>query len=98
MTTRERELYQKKLRAQLDEWKAEIRKIEARAAGASADAQLEMHRHVKALKGKIEEGGTRLAALAEATDAAWESLKEGVESSWKSLKRSFLDARSRFKP
>lgn len=93
----EKELYQRKMRAQLDEWKAELHKLEAKAAGARADVQLEMNRRIQALQGKIEEGRTKLSALAEATDDAWESLKEGVESTWKSLRASLREAASKLK-
>jgi len=94
----EKELYQQKMRAQLDEWKAEIQKLEAKAAGARADVQLEMNRHIRTLKNKIEEGRTKLSALSGATEDAWESVKEGAESTWNSLKASFRDAASKFKP
>ncbi len=34
----EKELYQQKMKAQLDLWKAEIDKLKAKAAGVNADA------------------------------------------------------------
>jgi hypothetical protein len=37
----EKELYQQKKQAQLDEWKAEVDKLKAKASGASADAQMD---------------------------------------------------------
>ena len=36
-------LYRQKRQAQLDEWKADVAKLRARAAGAKADAQIEMN-------------------------------------------------------
>lgn len=93
----EKELYQQKRQAQLDEWKAEVDKLRAKASGASADTQLALNAQIKALEGKIEEGKAKLAELAEASDDVWESIKEGVESSWDSLKSAFRDAASKFK-
>ena len=52
----EKELYQQKKQAQLDEWKAEVDKLKAKASGASADAQLELNREIDTLEGKIEQG------------------------------------------
>jgi len=93
----EKELYQQKLQAQLEEWKAEIDKLKAKAAGASADAQLEMNRHIGALEGKIEEGKSKLAELAAIGEDAWESVRENMESSWGTLKSAFGDAISKLK-
>ena len=93
----EKELYQQKKQAQLDEWKAEVDKLKAKASGASADAQLEHNREIEALEGKIEHGKTKVAELAKASDDAWESIKDGVESAWDSMKSAFSDAAAKFK-
>lgn len=93
----DKELYQQKLRAQLDEWTAEVDKLKAKASAASADAQLEMTKHIGALEGKLEQGRAKLAELGEAGEDAWESAKEGVDSSWGALKSAFSDAVSKFK-
>jgi len=50
----EKELYQQKTQAQLDEWKAELDKLKAKASSASADTQLELNKQIKALEGKLE--------------------------------------------
>jgi len=93
----EKELYQQKKQAQLDEWKAEVEKLKAKDSGASADAQLEVNREIEALEGKIEQGKAKVAELAEASDDAWESIKDGVESAWDSMKSAFSDAAAKFK-
>jgi predicted nucleic acid-binding Zn-ribbon protein len=93
----EKELYQQKKQAQLDEWKAEVDKFKAKASGASADAQLELNKQIEALEGKIQEGKTMLAEIATASENAWESVKEGVESAWESMKSAFSDAAAKFK-
>lgn len=93
----EKELYQQKKQAQLDEWKAEVDKLKAKASGASADAQLELNKQIEVLEGKIGEGKTKLAEIADASEDAWESIKEGVESAWDSMKSAFSDAAAKFK-
>ncbi len=92
---REKELYEQKMRARLDEWKAELDKLKARARGASADTQLEMNRRIENLETAIQEGETRLSALSEAGDDAWESIREGVDAAWESLTSAF-DQTSRY--
>ena len=93
----DRKLYQQKLQAQLDQWKAELDKLKAKASAASADAQLEMNKHITALESKLEDGKAKLAELAEAGEGAWESVKEGAEAFWRTMKSAFSDAMSRFK-
>ncbi|MDZ7721539.1 MAG: coiled coil domain-containing protein [candidate division KSB1 bacterium] len=76
----EKELYQQKKQAQLDEWKAKVEKLKAKASGAGADAHLELNKQIEALKGKIESGKNKLAEIADASEDSWESIKDGVES------------------
>lgn len=92
-----RELYQQKKQAQLDEWKAEVDKLRAKASGESADVQLELKKRIAALEGKIGEGKTKLAKIVDASEDAWESAKEDVESAWDSIKSSFSDAGNKLK-
>ena len=93
----DKQLYQQKKQAQLDEWKAEVDKLKAKASEASADAQLKLNKQVNALEGKIEDGKAKLAEIAEASDDAWESMKDGVESAWDSMKSAFRGAVDKFK-
>lgn len=93
----DKELYQQKKEAQLDEWKAQIDMLKARILMARADTQIEMNKQVKALESKIDEGKSKLSELAKAADDAYESMKTGVESAWDSLKTAFSDATSKFK-
>ena len=93
----DKKLYQQKTQAQLDEWKAEVDKLKAKASGASADAQLELNRKTEALEGMIEEGKSKLAEVADASEDAWESIKDGVEFAWDKTKSAFSDAVDRFK-
>lgn len=94
---KDKELYQQKKQAQLDEWKAEVDKLKAKASGASADAQLEMNKQIKALETKIEENKAKLSELAKAGEDAWESIKDGVESAWDSMKSAVSDTAKKFK-
>jgi hypothetical protein len=93
----EKELYQQRKRAQLDQWEAEVDKLKAKASVASADAQLKLNEGIEALEGKIEQGKAKLAEIADASDDAWESAKEGVDSTWDALKSAFSDAAAKYK-
>jgi len=92
---REKELYQQKVEARLEELKAEISRLRAQASGASADAQLEINKQIDALEDQLAEGESKLAALAAAGEDSWESIKEDIDTAWQSLQSALRDAVSR---
>jgi predicted nucleic acid-binding Zn-ribbon protein len=92
-----KELYKQKMQAQLDEWEAEVEGFKAKSCGASANAQLELNKEISALKGKIEQGKTKLAEIESASEDAWESIKEDLDSVWDSLKSAVSDAKAKSK-
>jgi hypothetical protein len=87
----EKELYQQKMQAQLDEWNADVAKLKARASGASADAQLKINDQVEALQPHMEQAKAQLAVLADAADDGWDTGKDNLDSAWKSLKTAVSD-------
>lgn len=93
----DKKLYQQKMRAHLDEWKAEVDKLKAKASGSSADTQLKINKQIRVLEGKIEEGKTKLSQLADKGEDAWDSIKGGVESAWDTLKASVKEATGKLK-
>jgi predicted outer membrane protein len=97
MTMSKKEAYEKKLQAQLDEWKAEIDKLKAKADQAGADAQVKYHQQIEDLRSLQKKVGSKLAELREAGDDAWEELKAGIESASESLRDSLKSVASRFK-
>lgn len=93
----DKELFQQKMQAQLDELKADVDVLKAKASGASATAQLEMQKHIETLQGKIEDGKAKLSALAQTSEEAWVPLKEGMESAWDTMKSAVREAAAKFK-
>lgn len=93
----EKELYKQKFQAQLDEWKADIAKLKAKASGAKADTQIAMNKQLEALEHRLEDAQAKLSELADASEDAWGSVKNRVESAWSSLKSAISDAASKFK-
>lgn len=85
----DRELYRQKKQAELDAWEAELDKFKAKASGATAEAQLTMNKHIRALQNKLEEAKTKLAAILDVRDAAWDAFQDDVEAAWDSLKTTF---------
>jgi len=89
--------YEKKLQAQLDQRKAEIDKLKAKADAAEADVQLEYYKKIEELRSMQESAHQKLADLKEAGDDGWEDLKIGMDRAWHSLSDAVKSAVSRFK-
>jgi len=92
----DKQAYEKKLQAQLDEWSAKIDRLKARATDLEADAQLEYNKRIEAIQTLQEAARERLGELRKSSDDAWEDLKGGVDEAWTKLEEAFLQARSRF--
>ena len=93
----DKELYQQKKQAQIDEWRAEVDKLKAKASAMSADAQMKFNDEINALEAQIEKGKSQLGEISNASAEAWESLTAGVESAWDSIATSFKQAADKFK-
>ncbi|MFO8048848.1 MAG: coiled coil domain-containing protein [Desulfosudaceae bacterium] len=92
-----KEAYEKKLKAQLEQWDAEIDKLQAKAKQADADAQLEYHKRIEELQALRDKANQKLTELKNASENAWEDLKVGAELARDSLASAIKSATSRFK-
>ncbi len=92
-----KQAYEKKLEARLDEWKAEIDKLKAKAAGAEADAQLQYEKEIDNLQKRQAKAREKLKELRNAGDDAWEDMKAGMENAWSELQDAMGRATTRFK-
>lgn len=88
--------YRQKLEARLDQWRAEIDKLEAKAAEARADARIEYEKQIEKLRGKQEDARRKLEELDKASGEAWKDLKSGLETAWDDLGRAVKSAVDRF--
>jgi len=93
----EKEQYQQKMQAQLDEIKAELEILKQKAVEADKDTQPKINKHIKELEAKIDDTKSNLGKLRDASGDAWDAVKDGVESSWQSLKSGVKEAVSKFK-
>lgn len=82
-----------KLKAQLDEWHADLDKLDAKARGASADAKIKHEEEVSSLRQQRDAAKEKLAEIQSSSEDAWEHLKEGAESAWADLKEAFIKAK-----
>lgn len=89
--------FEAKLRAQLDEWEAEINRLRAKADVAEAKARVKYHEEIEELRVQKREAEARLEELSNSGDDAWEDMKAGMESAWKNLGDAVNRATARFK-
>jgi uncharacterized protein involved in exopolysaccharide biosynthesis len=92
-----RQLYMEKVNAQIEQDKARIAEMRARAAEKNADVKSEYLREVEALENKLQALRENYGKLHDSDETAWESIKEATESAWESLTDSIAKATRRFR-
>lgn len=93
----EKQAYEKKLQAHIDEWNAEIAKLKARADRADAEARIEYQRRAADLKARQEAIGAKLDELRKRGEDAWGDIRSGIDSAAKELQEALNSASSKLK-
>lgn len=93
----DKELYRQKYQARLDELKADVAKLKARAAGARADVRIEMNKRAAELDQRLHEASAKLAELAAAGEGTWDAARRKAETTWDALKAGVSAAAAKFK-
>ena len=81
-----REIFERKMQAQLDELKVELAELKDKAGRAEANLELEYFTLIDELRLKLEEVEQKFELLQEANDEKWEEFKTELELSWDSLR------------
>ncbi len=84
-----RKAYEQRQEARMDELKASVDKLEARARRAAADAKIE---GLKRLGPKAQQARDKLDELKQAGTNAWEELRSGYEDAERELRDAIADA------
>jgi predicted nucleic acid-binding Zn-ribbon protein len=92
----EKQSYRKKIEASMEQWNAEIDKLEARADRAEADMQLQYYEELKKLRALQEEARGKLEELEEAGDDTREELERAVDNATNAIERAMSVTLSRF--
>ena len=83
-----REEYIQKMKAQLDEWNADLGKLEAKLADASDATKERLAPYVENVRDARDAAVKKLGELKNSGEASWESLEGEVEHVWKTFKQS----------
>lgn len=93
----ERDVYVEKMKAKLDEWNADLDRLEARTKAAQAEARSRYEQQIADLKAARDAAQQRLNELQHASGDAWLTLRQGTEDAWHTMVQAFRDAAERFK-
>ena len=86
---------QARIESVVDDAKADIAKLKAKASEARAEVQNELDKDARKLDHSIERAGSKLSALAKTGEGTWVSVKKSAESTWASLKSAVRNTTSR---
>jgi DNA anti-recombination protein RmuC len=96
MTSRDE--YLKQFKANLDDWNAQIDKLEEKAREAQTGAKAQYEKQLELLHEMRDEAQKNFSEMQNATTAAWDVMLQGTEKAWHTWVNAFEDARSKFKP
>jgi uncharacterized coiled-coil DUF342 family protein len=96
VTEKERQAYADKLRAEIEEWNAEIGLLRAKAKSATADTRIEYERHINDLEKRRDELDAKLEEISQSGSGAWDDIKRGADRAWKEMSDAVKNAVNRF--
>ena len=91
-----RDAYVAKLKAQLDEWNAEVKKWEAKAKGAQSDMRIEYEKQLDGFRRQRDQAMEQMRQVQAAAGDAWVDLARGADEAWAKAREAFAKASSHF--
>ncbi|MCR9113597.1 MAG: hypothetical protein NXH84_10000 [Rhodobacteraceae bacterium] len=88
----DKEAYEQKLQARLEEWQANIDKLRAQAKEAGADAQIQYQKQIDEMREQREALEAKLKDIQNAQSAAWADIKTGADKAWDDMSKAMQDA------
>ncbi|GIT97818.1 hypothetical protein [Sulfurovum sp. TSL1] len=90
------EEYEQKAQAKLNELKAEIEKLQAKAQGAEADAKIKYKKEIEKLSILKDDFSKKLEALKEAGSSSWYEMKSEMEKLSSTVESTLRSVISKF--
>ncbi len=91
-----RDQYVEKLKAQLDEWNADVAKWEAKSRSAQAGMRVEYEKQLETVRHHRNQALEHMHKLQAATGDAWIDLVRGADDAWAKMREAFEKAQSHF--
>ena len=92
-----RDAYVQKIKAQIDDWNADITEFEAKVAKASAETRTKYEQGLDSLRAERDAARRKVEEIREESDDAWEGLQTNAEDFWGRTKAAFAAAKAEFK-
>jgi len=92
-----KDAYKQKLKADLNEWGAQINLLAAKADSAGADAKLQYAKDLDSLREKQHHAAEKMKELESASGDAWEKVRHTADSLWDELKAGVAHTVAKFK-
>jgi TolA-binding protein len=93
-TIQQKEVFQRKVQAELDEMQLRIAQLRGQVTHASVEAQADIQKAIKELEKKKELAQKKVEDIHSATAASWEQVKSKTAAAMDDLRDSFTRARS----
>jgi predicted nucleic acid-binding Zn-ribbon protein len=91
-----REEYVQKMKAQLDQWNAEVAKWEEKSKSAQADMKAEYEKQLETLRSRRDAAMYQMHQVSVASTEAWMDMMKGADAAWKAMGEAFTKARGHF--
>jgi hypothetical protein len=91
-----RDDYLEAFKAKLDEWNAEIGKLESSARQAQADAKAQYDKQLESLREMRDDAQRKYGEMQNTTAEAWDVMLQGTEKAWNAWTKAFTEAQSKF--
>jgi hypothetical protein len=88
--------YKQKMAAQLKEWNAQIKLLEARVENAGADIKVKHAQAIHELHAKQRAATEKMKELEKASGDVWEQAKKTADKIWDDLKTGLAEAHAKF--
>lgn len=89
-----RDEYVDKLKAQLDEWNAQVETWGTKAKGTQADMHAAYEKQLETFRHQLDQAMEQMRQVQSATGDAWLELVRGADESWAKARAAFEKARS----
>ncbi|WP_421621288.1 hypothetical protein [Alkalilimnicola ehrlichii] len=93
----ERNEYLEKIKAKIDEWNADIEKLQAKARQAEAEARIRYHDQIEELRRQRNRAEENLKEARGASEEAFREMRTRLEGAWDDISKAFRKAVDRFK-
>jgi len=92
-----RDAYVEKTKAMIDQWNAEIDKLEAKTRAAQADAKIEYEKQLATLREQRDAAEVQMDKARKASEAAWADMQAGFLKAWEDISDAANRAMNRYR-